>query len=266
VLHLGEIDLNPNQLEAEMEKVHKKYGIYPVIIFEVERGGTVADRNVMNNVRSVAKELAHLCNVLIVISESNAILHFGKDLDREEYIFVDELSIPEATAYLKKHLPEMTAEEMKMKVFDQIGTNPANLHNLMMSFKQKGIPVETFVNGSLHNARKSLSSFPLQRILKALKDLPDPGDGVDPEVFENQQEIGVALNNAEAVGAVSKMATANPILYRMDTGKYHLLSTAHKTALRTYDPKVPPPPQVPPPQVPPPRTWAEFLTGKGVFY
>jgi hypothetical protein len=41
----------------------------------------------------------------------------------------------------------------------------------------------------------------------------------------------------------------------MDTGKYHLLSTAHKTALK-YDPTF----------SPPPRTWAEFLTGKGVFY
>jgi hypothetical protein len=40
----------------------------------------------------------------------------------------------------------------------------------------------------------------------------------------------------------------------MDTGKYHLLSTAHKTALK-YDPTF----------SPPPRTWAEFLTDKGGF-
>jgi hypothetical protein len=88
-----------------MQRVHEKYGIYPVIDFEVERGATLADRVVMNNARSVAKDLAHLCNVLIVISDVNGIVQFGRDVDREEYIFVDELFIPEDTAYFKKHFP-----------------------------------------------------------------------------------------------------------------------------------------------------------------
>jgi hypothetical protein len=60
----------------------------------------------------------------------------------------------------------MTAEEMKMKVFDQIGTNPGSLYDLIMSFKQKGIPIETFVNETLDHASMSLMSFPLKKDLK----------------------------------------------------------------------------------------------------
>jgi hypothetical protein len=41
----------------------------------------------------------------------------------------------------------------------------------------------------------------------------------------------------------------NPLLYRMDTRRYYLLSTAHRTALQSYEPRAPP-----------------FLTGKGFIY
>jgi hypothetical protein len=242
VLSLGKIHLAHNQLEEEIHKVHHKYGIYPVIVFEVEVAGIPADRDVINNVRSIAKDLAHLCNVLIVLSDPNAITYFGRDPTREEYIFVDELSIPEATAYLKKHLPGMTAEEMKVKVFDQIGTNPGSLHNLTNSFKQYGIPIETFVDETVESARNDLGLFPLQPILKALKALPDPGDGVDPESFKSQQGKGIELCNIHTVSEVLNkiVVCRNPILYRMDTRNYHLLSTAHKTALKVRDPKLPP--------------------------
>jgi hypothetical protein len=241
VLHLGKSNLSPNQLlvAEEMRRVNDKYGIYPVIIFEVEGGGILPDGVVMNNVRCVAKGLAHLCNVLIVISDSNAIIQFGKDPTREKYIFVDEFSIPEATAYLKNHLAEMTEEEMKTKIFDQIGTNPGYLHDLIIRFKEEEIPIETLVDETVDSARKDLNSFPLQTILKALKDLPDSGDGVAPEYFNNQQENGVDLKDIGMVMSLAASKRSSPILYRKDTKKYHLLSTAHKTALKAYHPKRP---------------------------
>jgi len=260
-----------SDIETEMRKVHDKYGLYPVIVFEVERGGTNEDKKVMGNVRSVAKRLAETCNCIIVISESNSVLEFGNDISREDFIFVHELSIDEATTYLKKQLPEMIAEDMKTQVFDKIGTNPGVLNDLVI-MKNNGIPVDQFVENKLDKARDHLSLFPLQTILMALKNLPDPNLGVGAANFHKQLENGVNLSNVNEVGVVMKKSQgSNPLLYRMDTRRYHLLSTAHRTALQSYEPTPPPPlPPPPPPPLPPPppppRTWIEFLTGKGFIY
>jgi hypothetical protein len=241
----SDIDITPNQLEAEMERVHDKYGIHPVIIFEFIGSGIVGDQIVMNNARIVAKRLSHLCNVLLIMSESQALIHFGQDPTREQFIFVGELSVHEATTYLKKHFPEMAAEEMKIKVFDQIGTYPLRLHHLINRL-QKGIPIETIVHDALDDAATDLELFPLQTILKALKDLPNPDDGVHPLSFKCQQENGINLTDVAEVARVMEMGLVHegrasrnsPILYRKDTKKYHLVSTAHKTALKTYVPRL----------------------------
>jgi GTPase SAR1 family protein len=228
---LRSVEKMRSDIETQMRKVHDKYGLYPVIVFEVE----CDDTKVMNNVRSVAKRLATTCNCIIVISESNSILEFGNDSCREDFIFVDELSIDEATTYLKKQLPEMTAEDMKTQVFDKIGTNPGVLNDLVI-MKNKGIPVDQFVEKKLDKARRDLSLFPLQTILKALKNLPDPNLGVNPHNF-HQQQNGVNLSNPKEVGVVMKKCQGNnPLLYRMETRRYQLLSTGHRTALQSYDP------------------------------
>jgi hypothetical protein len=244
-------------IETEMRNVHEKYGLYPVIVFEVERGGAVEDKKVLGNVRSIAKRLAETCNCIIVVSESHAILEFGNDDTREDYIFVDELSIDEATTYLKKQIPEMTADDMKTQVFDTIGTNPGVLNDLVVA-KGKGIPVNTFVENKLSKASEDLYLFPLQTILRSLKNLPDPKLGVAPQHFGDQLENGVKLRNPEEVAVIMKRKM-NPLLYRMDTRRYYLLSTAHRTALQSYEPPAPPAP-------PAPRTWIQFLTGKGFIY
>jgi hypothetical protein len=148
----------------------------------------------------------------------------------------------------------MTAEDMKTQMFDKIGTNPGVLNDLVI-MKNKGIPVDQFVENKLDKARYDLSLFPLQKILKALKNLPDPNLGVGPENFHKQLEKGVNLSDVKEVGVMmNKSQGNNPLLYRMDTRRYHLLSTAQRTALQSYEP------------TPPPRTWREFLTGKGFIY
>jgi hypothetical protein len=75
--------------------------------------------------------------------------------------------------------------------------------------------------------------------------------------FGDQLEIGVKLSKPKEVAVIMKQDN-NPLLYRMDTDRYYLLSTAHRTALQSYEPRAPPPRAL--------RTWIEFLTGKGFIY
>jgi hypothetical protein len=74
-----------------------------------------------------------------------------------------------------------------------------------------------------------LVAFPYKPILKALKEHPE---GVSPEFFENMKCEGVDMSNPKAVGI--SMKTSNAIIYRIECRKYVLMSTAHRTALKTY--------------------------------
>ncbi|MFN9982369.1 MAG: hypothetical protein ACK53Y_20750, partial [bacterium] len=89
------------------------------------------------------------------------------------------------------------------------------------------------VEGVLAGAEGNLVAFPHQAILKALKEHPE---GVPPKYFKKQKSEGVDLSEPKAVGVAMKRS--NVIVYRIEDGLYHLMSTAHKTALRSYDPIV----------------------------
>jgi len=52
------------------------------VIFEVERGGTPDQAIGIQAVRSLAKEFATVSNCIIILSEANAVLEFGRDLRR----------------------------------------------------------------------------------------------------------------------------------------------------------------------------------------
>lgn len=58
------------------------------IIFDVERGSSSDRTGMLQDVRSLAKALIGYCRCIIVLSEANAVLEFGKDPDHEELIFV----------------------------------------------------------------------------------------------------------------------------------------------------------------------------------
>ena len=122
----------------------------------------------------------------------------------------------------------LTEEEMRY-VFSNIGTKPATLINLLdltCSLKQH-------VEDVLAHAERDLVAFPHQAILKALKAHPE---GVPLDYFDNQENKGVSLSDPKAVGV--SMKNSNAIVYRIENGLYQLMSTAHKTALRSYDPIV----------------------------
>jgi hypothetical protein len=234
VLKFPDTQLGISQLILEMSNVKEKYDIYPTIILEVECSGSpekVDDE--IDVVRSFAKSLAVACRCIIVLSEASTVVNLGRDPARERFIFVDELKREEAKQFLIQHNFAITEDEMNF-VFDSIGTCPLTLLRLTKTVKSLEMTIEAFVEERVRMARQDLLAFPLQTILKALKDHPE---GVYQGYFKNQKEKGVDLSNHLAVGKMMKN-NPNPILYRRDTGNYHLLSTAHKTALRSYDPSV----------------------------
>jgi hypothetical protein len=61
------------------------------IVFEVERGAWTPSLELLYTVKSTAKELAHVANVIIVLPEANAGLAFGDDR-RQKFIWVDGMT------------------------------------------------------------------------------------------------------------------------------------------------------------------------------
>ena len=71
---------------------------------------------------------------------------------------------------------------------------------------------------------------PHKAILNALK---GHLEGVDPEYFKHMENKGVDLSEPFAVGEAMKKS--NSIAYRIELGKYMIISHCHQVALRSYD-------------------------------
>ena len=201
----------------------------PTIIFDVERGGSSDQVLGLEAVRSISKMLAPYCRCFIVLSEASAALQFSKDKYREEFIYVDEMSIEEAKEFLTQQKSGLLPAEVET-VYKNLGGNPAMLKKLNYKIKN-GISVEDFIKSSLHSAETELVAFPHKAILQALKEHPE---GVRPKYFNNQKNKGVDLSDPYAVNFSIK--NSNVLVYRMELQLFQLQSTALKTALKTYDP------------------------------
>ena len=121
-------------------------------------------------------------------------------------------------------------EDMRY-IFDSIGTSPVTLIDLMSKMSVHNIPIRDFVDTVLSDAYQDFVDFPLKPILKALKEHPE---GISPDYFKNQKYEGIDMSNPGAVG--SAMKSSNAIIYRIELKKYQLMSTAHRTKLKTFDP------------------------------
>ena len=108
--------------------------------------------------------------------------------------------------------------------------NPAALTS-MEEWINEGKSVHDFVAMELAAARSDLAQFPHKAILNTLKEHPE---GVDPEYFKNIENKGVDLSQPFAVGEAMKKS--NAIAYRIELGKYMIISHCHQVALRSYDP------------------------------
>ena len=214
----------------EVLKKCKTDGFVPTIIFDVERAYSSDRPLVLQDVRSLAKALIGYCRCIIVLSEANAVLEFGKDKRREEFIFVDEMTELEAREFLKVRGATFSDEDMRY-IFGTIGTSPVTLIDLMSKISVYQKTLKDYVDAVLGGAHLNLLAFPLKPILKALKENPE---GVSPDYFNNQEYKGIDMSNPGAVSSVMK--TSNAIIYRIELRKYQLMSAAHKTALKTYTP------------------------------
>ena len=209
----------------------KRSRVIPTIVFDVERGGSLDQKLGIQAVRSLAKMLSPYCRCIIILSEANAVLEFGRDKFREIFIYVDELTEAQARELMQRLHVTLSDSDLRY-VFDNIGTSPAMLHQLAAVVPTR-VTLKHYVDDVLEQARQELVAFPHKAILKALKVNPR---GVSPEYFENKEHKGVDLSNPEDVGLSMKKSDA--IVYRLELRVYTLLSTAHRTALKSYDPIV----------------------------
>lgn len=188
------------------------------------------------SVRSSAKALAPYVHCFVVLSEANAVLEFGKDRDRERYMLVGDFTEEQAVDFLKKLGSKLDLSlddrhrangKQLRQVFDKVGSRPAALLAMHRSFETP----EEYVEGQLADAELDLVVFPHKAILKALKEHPE---GVGPEFFNKHEDKGVDLSDPRAVAVAMKRS--NAILYDMEERRYKLMSKAHATALRGYEP------------------------------
>ena len=200
------------------------------IVFEIERGGALDQVSGVQAVRSLAKSFATVANCIIILSEATAVLEFGKDSAREEFIFVPGFSDIEARDYLKKLKLVVDDTEISY-IFENIGTSPAMLRDMEDKINNEGWTVEDYVENKLAEARTELIAFSLKPILAALK---ENLDGVNPEFSKNIKYEGVDLSDPRAVGL--KMKDSNAIIYRIEKRQYQLISKAHEIALKSYMP------------------------------
>jgi hypothetical protein len=209
--------------------------IVPTIIFDVERGSADKEgsthKSVLQDVRSLAKELHEDCHCIIVVSEANSVFQFGMD-SRERFIFVHDMSFNETKDFLKVHIENVT-DDFAKKVYENIGGIPTVLREFLDLIRTHTI--DESIGAIVSVARQELVAFQLKPILQALKEYPD---GVDPSYFNNTSYKGIDLSVPADVG--DAMKKINAIVYRIDLKPrlYQMQSARHQTALRTYEPVI----------------------------
>jgi hypothetical protein len=205
----------------------------PIFIFDIERGGgATVNTDAIQAVRSMAKVLAATCVCIVILSEASAVVEFGKDRFREEFLYVDEMTHEEGKQLLRSRGTNFTEMQLDF-IFHNIGTSPAMLEKLVCMVPLD-VTLEQYVERKMRQAGKELREFSHQPILEAFKKHPNQY-GVSDEDFLGKQDDGVKLWKAREVAAA--MLDSNAIVYRMDTGQYQLMSTAHRTMLlKTFKP------------------------------
>lgn len=232
VLNISELKPKIVDFMIALEKGMSSEGTLPTFIIEIERSGNLDENLGLQAARSIAKDLSAASNVLIILSEANAVLEFGNDRNRESFIFVGDFSESEAREYISKLNLDVSDEDIQ-HIIDNIGTNPAMLRS-MQEWVHKGLCVKDFVKKELAAARAELVAFPHQIILKALKQHPE---GVDPEYFKKIKSEGVDLSNARSLSTA--LQQSNAIVYRIELNRYMIISRCHQTALKSYIPILP---------------------------
>ena len=219
-----------DQINEELYAAMEKRNGHPMtVLFEVERGSSSPD--VLSLVKHTAKEFALFANVLIVLSEANAVLGFDDD-DRQKFILVGEMTREEAEQYVKKRAPDISPEDVN-KFADKCGTIPLMLGQFCTAVAM-GTNVDEHIGEVVSKARCKLEAFAHSPILIALKKTPG---GVRSGNFKGVEHRGVMLSSPKDVAPAMKKV--NAIMYDFGTKEYKLFSKAYQSALETYDPPLP---------------------------
>ena len=212
--------------DAMQVAAEKRNGHPVTVVFEVERGSS--SPKVLSLVKHTAKDFALVANVLIVLSEANAVLGFGDD-KRQKFILVGEMTREEARAYVQKRAPNISSEDFN-KFADKCGTYPLILGSFCTSVC-KGETVDEHIANVVDSARGDLEAFVHKPILAALKKSPG---GVRSGNFVGVKHEGILLSEPKLVAPAMKLR--NVIMYDFEARQYKLFSKAHETALKTFDP------------------------------
>jgi len=94
-----------------LQAAEKMGGRRVTVVFEVERG--TSSEKVLYMLKSTAKKLAVVANVIVVLSEANSFLMLRDD-PRQQFIWVDGMLESEATACAKKIYPEISSDDLKL--------------------------------------------------------------------------------------------------------------------------------------------------------
>jgi hypothetical protein len=204
----------------------KRNGRPITFVFEVERGSSAPE--VLTLIKHIAKRFALNANVLIVLSEANAVLGFGDDL-RQNFIWVNELTREEAIEYMKNRNLSLPEADLN-RFIEMAGALPLTLRKFADTVTNTE-SVDPYIAEIVGSAQADLIAFLHKPILKALKESPN---GVNIKAFDGVEHKGVLLSEPRAVAAAMKIR--NAILYHFGSREYRLFSAAHKTALRNYVP------------------------------
>jgi hypothetical protein len=213
-------------VQRALKKASEKNNRPLTIVFDVDRGGSSQDVFIL--VKQASKKFALDANVLIVLSEANAVLGFGED-KRQNFVWVDELTEIEAKQYLKRRGIDENSAEVELFLRD-IGALPLDLCLFVKALKS-GQTAQQYMDKMVSLARADLVAFSLQSILVALKKSPE---GVKTEDFKGKEVKGLLLSQPKDVGVAMKKQ--NAIVYHFDSKEYRMFSKAHKTALKQYEP------------------------------
>jgi hypothetical protein len=144
-------------------------GRLPTLVFEVERGEGFEQTACVDNVRSLCKQFAVYSNCIIILSETNAVLVFGQDQDREEIILVPDLTQGDAldVAQARKGADDVNEKEM-MRLFDNVGTTAATLEFFLNGAKS----VDEFIADMLEGWQATSCSVFLSAYSKCIEGTP----------------------------------------------------------------------------------------------
>ncbi len=155
-------------------------------------------------------------------------MDFGKDWDREKYVYVGEMTDEEAKEYLQQQGCELPEKDLKY-LFENIGKIPTALQSYLDAHAN-GISLAAFVQDFILSAEQDLRCFPDNEILNALKKHPG---GVPIGLLDGKNKEGGINSFSNPLALIPAMRKSNAVVFRMDNHlfRYEFMSVAHRKAL-----------------------------------